>query len=63
MPTATNAILDRVIGPVTAEEEAEFDREYGGVREELKRCQCHQRRKLRDQERKTVHKLTTFRFC
>ena len=35
MPTATNAILDCVIGPVTAEDEAEFDREYGGVREDV----------------------------
>jgi hypothetical protein len=35
MPTATNAILDHVIGPVTAEDEAEFDREYGGAREDV----------------------------
>jgi hypothetical protein len=36
MPTETNAILDHIIGPVTAEDEAEFDREYGGAREDVK---------------------------
>jgi len=46
MPTtATNAILDRIIGPVTAEDEAEFDREYGGAREDAEEVPAPPKRK------------------
>jgi len=47
MPTATNAILDRVIGPVTVEDKAEFDREYGGAREDVKEVPAPPKKKTR----------------
>jgi len=45
MPTATNAILDCIIGPVTVEDKAEFDREYGGVREDVEEVQVPPKKK------------------
>jgi len=52
MPTATNAILDHVIGPVTVEDEAEFDREYGGVREDIEEVLAPVKRKTQEPEKK-----------
>ena len=46
MPTTvTNAILDRIIGPVTAEDEAEFEREHGVAREDVEELAAPPKRK------------------
>ena len=46
MPTTvTNAILDRIIGPVTVEDEAEFEREHGVAREDVKELAAPPKRK------------------
>ena len=52
MPTATNAILDHVIGPVTAEDKAEFDREYSGAREDVKEVLAPPKKRTRGPEKK-----------
>ena len=45
MPTVTNAILDHIIGPVTVEDEANFDREYGGAKEDIEEVPAPPKRK------------------
>ena len=46
MPTTvTNAMLDRIIGPVTAEAEAKFEREYCVVGEDVEELAVPPKRK------------------
>ena len=52
MPGTINNLLDRLIGPVTAEEEAEFDREYGAQREDAEEVQEQPKKKTRGPGRK-----------